>query len=305
MKRKSIILLSILSLALGSCASQTSSPQMVVTASSLPTTPMANTTNTYPAPVIATQSPTLSNYPAPISSPTPSTGIAAIPSSDYAPQPGDDQLKRDVIYLDLASSQLVVMGNETVKVIAMLTGKLPDVKHVLRVVVEPLNAQDIINIEAYSLVQPGETANQAQTPFRAEIPLGTYSSGQYTVLVNGEELGQLDTDYAPRTGDVKLARGEVSLDFSASELVTTGTQPKEAAIVLSGYLADPCHQLRVAISPPNTQQEINLEVYSVFDPTMMCIMVIKPFDISIVLGTFSAGHFSVLVNGQLIGAFDG
>jgi hypothetical protein len=305
MKRVSIILLSILSVALVSCAGQTTSSQSVVTAGPYPTPPTANTPSIYPAPVVATPYPAPPNYPPPITSSTPAMAVTPIPSSNYEPQAGDNQLKRDVIYLDLAASQLIVTGDETVKVIAMLTGNLPDPRHILRMVVEPPNAQDIINIEAYSLVEPGMTTTQALTPFRAEIPVGTYSSGEYTVMVNGEELGVFATDYAPRTGDVKLARGEASVDFAASELVTTGNQPKKAAIILSGTLPDPCHQLRVAVSPANAQQEINLEVYSVFDPTMMCIMVIKPFEVSISLGSFSGGHFSVFVNGQLIGSFDG
>ncbi len=47
-----------------------------------------------------------------------------------------------------------------------------------------------------------------------------------------------------------------------------------------------------------------LDVYSVVDPSLVCIMVIKPFNVTIPLGTFSGGHFSVFANGQLIGEFD-
>lgn len=110
--------------------------------------------------------------------------------------------------------------------------------------------------------------------------------------------------YEPQPGDAKLTRDQVYLDLESSSVVVRESFPPQVSMILAGTLSDPCHQLRVVVSPPNAQKEINLDVYSLFDPTMMCIMVIKPFSVTIALGTYSGGHFTVFVNGQLIGEFD-
>jgi hypothetical protein len=60
----------------------------------------------------------------------------------------------------------------------------------------------------------------------------------------------------------------------------------------------------VIVSPPNEQREINPDVYSLYNPSLACIMVIKPFEVNIPLGTFSPGHYTVFINGQLLGEFD-
>ncbi len=110
--------------------------------------------------------------------------------------------------------------------------------------------------------------------------------------------------YEPQPGDEKLTRDQVFLDLGDSSILVRESFPIQVSVSLNGTLSDPCHQLRVTVSPPNNQREINLDVYSVYDPGMACIMVIKPFSVTIPLGTFSGGHFSVFVNGQRLGEFD-
>ncbi len=110
--------------------------------------------------------------------------------------------------------------------------------------------------------------------------------------------------YEPQSGDDKLTRDQVTLDMQDSSMVVRESMPPQVSVILNGILSDPCHQLRVVVSPPNAQREINLDVYSVFDPSLMCIMIIKPFNATIALGTYTGGHFTVFVNGQLIGEFD-
>ena len=110
--------------------------------------------------------------------------------------------------------------------------------------------------------------------------------------------------YEPQPGDDKLKRDQVLLDLANSSLVVEGESPVHASVNLEGTLSDPCHQLRVVVSPPTAERHIILDVYSVFDPNLACIMVIKPFTATIPLGTFSGGHFTVFVNKQLLGEFD-
>jgi hypothetical protein len=47
-------------------------------------------------------------------------------------------------------------------------------------------------VNVYSLVDPAEICIQVLEKFESNIPLGSYSSGNYTVLVNGEPVGEIN-----------------------------------------------------------------------------------------------------------------
>lgn len=301
MKLKSTISLLIITLLLAACGNPM--PTMIPTVTEKPTVPptqpsvptQTNTPVAYPAP-------TSPAYPAPG---TPGTGNPVIPPSGYEPQPGDGSLKRDQVFLDVASSQLVVIATQPVQAKAVLTGNMSDPCHSLRVIVTLPDTSNTINIEVYTLVDANNACITVLKPFTAYIPLGSYSSGQYTVMVNGEKLGQFVTAFAPQPGDDKLTRGDVTLDMTASRLNFSGTEPNEVSANLNGFLPDPCHQLRIKPTPADTQNKITLDVYSVFDSKTACTTVIQPFQVIYPLGSFSSGHYSVFVNGELIGEFDG
>jgi hypothetical protein len=80
--------------------------------------------------------------------------------------------------------------------------------------------------------------------------------------------------------------------------------PPQITLSLQGNLPTPCHNLRAKISEPDAENKINVEVYTVVDPNMMCTQVLKPFQETVELGTFPNGHYSVFVNGELVGEFD-
>ena len=110
--------------------------------------------------------------------------------------------------------------------------------------------------------------------------------------------------FEPQPGDAKLTSGQVFLDLKASSVVIRESFPVQVSAILSGNLSDPCHKLRVVVIPANAQNEINLQVYSVADASMVCITVIEPFTATIPLGNYAGGHFVVYANGQLLGEFD-
>ena len=126
--------------------------------------------------------------------PTP-TPVPSIPPSGYEPQPGDDKLKRDQVSLDLANSQFTLSDTPTDQVQIILQGNLPDPCHSLRVVVSPPDANNVINLDAYSVVDPAVACITVLKPFAAIIPLGSYTDGEYTVMVNGERLGEFSAGY--------------------------------------------------------------------------------------------------------------
>ena len=108
--------------------------------------------------------------------------------------------------------------------------------------------------------------------------------------------------YRPQANDNSLKRGNVFID--KSELLVMESDPIQIALVLKGALPTPCNQLRVVASPPDEQNRIQVDVYSVIDPTQICIQVLEPLDTNVGLGSFPAEHYSVWVNGEKIGEFD-
>jgi hypothetical protein len=242
--------------------------------------------------------PTTSAYPEPGS---PVTGAPVIPLSGYEPQPGDENLKRDQVFLEMATSEVVSNTSSPSQGTAILIGNLPDPCHRLRVVVTPADVQNVINLDVTSVVDPGVVCTTVLKPFTASIPLGSYSDGQYTVMVNSELLGEFGTGYGPQPGDAKLQRNDVSLDVINSRLWVVGNDPTQVYAMLNGTLSDPCHELRVVVVPVNEKNQINLEVYSVVDPSTACITVIEPFTATIPLGAFIDGDYTVFANGERIG----
>lgn len=102
--------------------------------------------------------------------------------------------------------------------------------------------------------------------------------------------------------DGNLSREGIFIDEMG--LIIRESFPPQIALTFSGNLPTPCHQIRSVVSDPDAENKINVEVYTLVDPNIMCTQVLKPFTESIELGTFPSGHYSVWVNGQLAGEFD-
>lgn len=108
--------------------------------------------------------------------------------------------------------------------------------------------------------------------------------------------------YIPQPDDVKLSRENIFIEEKG--LLVRESYPPQIALEISGNLPTPCHQLRAKIAEPDAENKINMDVYTVVDPNMLCTQVLKPFSENIELGTFPSGHYSVWVNGELAGEFD-
>lgn len=316
MKLTKIVAFLIIALLLASCSSATSTQgnngetQVVGTTEIIPqpTQPPSPTqvqapmptsgSITYPAPAISSAVPTTSAYPAPGQSGQSTSGI---PASGYEPQPGDDSLTKDKVTIDGTTSKVVVTASEPAQAKAVLTGTMSDPCHNLRAVVTPADANNTINIDVYSLFDSSSACVTKEEPFTASIPLGSYASGDYTVNVNGAKLGTFQTVFTPQPGDDKLTKGDATVDMKASRVVTSATQAGSASVDLKGTMPDPCHQLRIVLTPADTQKNIKLDVYSVFDSKKACVTVIQPFEVIFPLGSFTTGQYSIYINGELLG----
>lgn len=112
----------------------------------------------------------------------------------------------------------------------------------------------------------------------------------------------IENPFSPKPLDGTFERGNVFIQESG--LLIRESYPPQISLAISGDLPTPCHQLRVVIGEPDENNKINVDVYTVVDPNMMCTQVLKPFSESIDFGMFPSGHYSVWVNGGPVGEFD-
>lgn len=112
----------------------------------------------------------------------------------------------------------------------------------------------------------------------------------------------MENPFSSKPDDSKLTRQKAFL--KEASIVIRESYPPQISLNLSGDLPTPCNQLRVDISQPMPDYKINVDVFSVIDPNVICTQVLKSFEESISLGTFPSGHYSVWVNGESVGEFD-
>lgn len=112
-----------------------------------------------------------------------------------------------------------------------------------------------------------------------------------------------DNPYAPIPQDARLQSGPAYVDDY--ELQTVSTFPPEYVLALRGSLPTPCHALRVRVQVSESEQRIDIEVYSVSDPNAICTQVLQPFDAAIPLRNLVPVRYTVWLNGEKIGEIDG
>jgi hypothetical protein len=140
-------------------------------------------------------------------------------------------------------------------------------------------------------------------------PLPAATSGPDAAVTSPSDPGDdMSTEepvrnpFSPQAGDNELTRGNAYLNEAG--LIIRESFPPQISLAISGDLPTPCNQLRVDIDAPDQENKITVDLYSVIDPDRMCVQVLKPFEESIDLGTFPAGHYTVWINDEMVGEFD-
>jgi hypothetical protein len=116
-----------------------------------------------------------------------------------------------------------------------------------------------------------------------------------TVAAGEGERSPLD----PLPNESKLVRGNVFIEESG--VILMESFPVQAALLVSGSLPTPCHELRAKVSEPDKDNHIYIELFSLTDPNMACIQVLERFETSIPLGDYSGGSYTVFLNGEEVG----
>ena len=105
--------------------------------------------------------------------------------------------------------------------------------------------------------------------------------------------------YAPAKGDEALQRGPLFID--SQEMLVLESFPPQFRLHVKGSLPTPCHELRAVIDNPDEQNRIRVYLYSLVDPNTVCTQVLTPFDISLSLGNYASGTYTVFVNDEETG----
>lgn len=108
--------------------------------------------------------------------------------------------------------------------------------------------------------------------------------------------------WSPQPGDLMLERDEATVN--QADILVMESFPPQYMLSLQGTLPTPCHQLRIQVSPPDAQQRIMVEVYSLSKPGEICVQVIETFQVQVPLKDLPAGSYTIWVNGEPAGEID-
>lgn len=109
----------------------------------------------------------------------------------FAPKPGDEQLTRSTVFINEIS--LLIRESYPPQIAASVRGDLPTPCHELRAVIAQPDQENKIMIDLYSVVDPNKVCTQVLDPFEAQIELGTFPTGHYSVWVNDQLAGEFDS----------------------------------------------------------------------------------------------------------------
>jgi hypothetical protein len=114
-------------------------------------------------------------------------------------------------------------------------------------------------------------------------------------------IKQEENPYTPRIEDVSLKQdGVVLTSVSLSERYDL--TPIRAELHVLGSMPNVCSEPRVKVNRPNERYQIIVEIYSVSDLKLNCENVFQQFKLSLLLGQYSPGQYTVWVNDNLAGS---
>jgi hypothetical protein len=115
--------------------------------------------------------------------------------------------------------------------------------------------------------------------------------------VEGPAYSPLD----PLPDEEKMIRGSISV--GTSEIIMMESFPVQVTLNVSGMLPTPCNMPRAEVTEPEENNTIYVEMWTLVEPDAVCIQVLQPFEVSIPLGSYESGTYTVILNDQEVGEF--
>jgi hypothetical protein len=123
----------------------------------------------------------------------PTTSPSPVPSqgnNPYAPQPGD--ISRMQSEAEIVSASVMMAESFPPQISISLVYRLITPCNQLRVEISQPDSKNRIQLHVFGVAPRDKpcTLMALATPLQANISLGSYSSGQYTVWINGVQVGE-------------------------------------------------------------------------------------------------------------------
>jgi hypothetical protein len=103
--------------------------------------------------------------------------------------PNEAKMIRGQAFVD--KSDLVSPKSSSEQFVLHVSGSLPTPCNLLQTSLKAPDEQNRIQVEVYSLLPPDKVCAQVLVPFDTTILLGSLKSGKYTVILNGQPVGEL------------------------------------------------------------------------------------------------------------------
>lgn len=110
-------------------------------------------------------------------------------TSPLEPLPNEEDMARGNVFID--NMEVLILESFPIQAALQVAGSLPTPCHHLRADVNWSEGQSRVDVELYSLADPESICVQVLEPFDTNISLGSFPEGEYTVWVNGEEVGEI------------------------------------------------------------------------------------------------------------------
>jgi hypothetical protein len=115
----------------------------------------------------------------------------------------------------------------------------------------------------------------------------------------GSGIATPESEVQPdESGSGMLVESEIFLDDIQLEI--DGNDPAGVRLVVRGNLPTPCHAFAYRLGQPDAEGNINIEVFSLVDPSAVCTQVLQSFEETIDLGMFPTDEYTILVNGEAV-----
>jgi hypothetical protein len=108
----------------------------------------------------------------------------------------------------------------------------------------------------------------------------------------GDDDGATPTTEPPDAGD--MIHSEAFVD--SVEFIYLESYPVQVRAMVAGNLPTPCHQVAWEVGEP-AEGRVVAEVYSLVDPGEMCAQVLEPFEVTLDVGSFESGDYTLELNG--------
>lgn len=108
--------------------------------------------------------------------------------------------------------------------------------------------------------------------------------------------------YPPAPGDEALERGNFLLD--ALTVMSDTSTPGQVDLYVEGSLPTPCNEPRFIVNPPDDQNRIVVELYTLVSTQEICVQMIQPFYERIgSLSGLPSGEYFVVHDGSEVATF--